>query len=814
MTNHFIDFRNADVILNMGSNVAENHPVSFKWIQAARDRGATFIHVDPRFTRTSSKADLYIRLRSGTDIAFLGGMIKYILDNNLYDEFYIKNYTNAPFMVNPDYAFEDGLFSGYDHQKRGYNTSTWTLEKNEKGIPKTDPALNNEHSVFQLLKKHYSRYSLDKVSDITGTPKPDLEEVYRIYASTGKPDKAGTVLYAMGWTQHTVGVQNIRAMSMIQLLLGNMGIAGGGVNALRGESNVQGSTDHALLFHLLPGYLPVPRAQWPTLAHYNKTTPGSKDPRSVNWWKNRPKYMASYLKSMYGQKAVKENDFGYTWLPKPGILRDASWLNLFDEMNKGSFNGFFAWGMNPACSSANAGKVRQAMAKIDWLVNVNLFDNETGSFWKGPGMNLKKIKTEVFQLPCAAFMEKEGSITNSGRLMQWRNKAVNPPGEAKPDGEIIYGLFKRVRALYEKSGGACPEPILNLKWDYESNGHFDIHTVAKEINGYFLEDIPEHPVDKKPYKKGTLVPSFVYLLDDGRTSCGAWIYSASYTEAGNMAARRKRVDSTGLGLYPEWAWAWPVNRRIIYNRASVDLEGNPRDPRRAVLSWDKSAKKWVGDVPDGPAPPMGTQGVYPFIMKPDGVASIFGPGLKDGPFPEHYEPLECPVEKNLMSGQRINPVVKIFEDDLDKFASCDPRYPFICSTYRVTEHWQTGVLTRWLPWLVEAEPQMFCELSLELARLRNIKNGEKIAVTTQRGRVEAVAIVTPRLKPFQIAGQTVHQIGLPWHYGWLQPRDGGDSANLLTPTVGDPNTMIPESKAFMANVSKISGQPAKKARKI
>lgn len=813
MTNHFIDFRNADVILNMGSNVAENHPVSFKWIQAARDRGAVFIHVDPRFTRTSAKADLYVRLRSGTDIAFLGGMIKYILDNNLYDDFYVKNYTNATFILNPKFSFEDGLFSGYDLQKRGYDASTWAVEKDDQGIPKTDMTLTHERSVFQWLKKHYSRYSLDKVSEITGTPKKDLEEVYRVYSSTKQPDKAGTILYAMGWTQHTVGVQNIRVMSIIQLLLSNMGIAGGGVNALRGESNVQGSTDHALLFHILPGYLPVPRAPWKTLESYNKTTPASKDPRSVNWWKNRPKYMASFLKSMYGDKATKENDFGYAWLPKPGILRDASWLNLFDEMNKGTFNGFLAWGMNPACSSANAGKVRQAMAKLDWLINVNLFDNETGSFWKGPGMDPKKIKTEVFLLPCAAFMEKEGSITNSGRLMQWRNKAANPPGEAKADAEIMNELFKKIRALYEKNSGAFPEPILNVKWDYETNGHLDIHKVAKEINGYFLEDIPEHPVDKKPYKKGTLVPSFVYLLEDGRTSCGNWLYSASYTEAGNMAARRKKTDPTGLGIYPEWAWAWPVNRRIIYNRASVDLEGNPRDPKRAVLKWDGSAKKWVGDVPDGPAPPMGSKGVYPFIMKPDGVASIFGPGLKDGPFPEHYEPLECPIEKNLMSGQRINPAIKIFEDDLDKFATCDPRYPFICSTYRITEHWQTGVLTRWLPWLIEAEPQMFCELSLELAKLRNIKNGERVTVSTQRGRVNAVAIVTARLKPFKVAGQTVHQIGLSWHYGWLQPKDGGDSANLLTPTVGDPNTMIPESKAFMANVVKLSKQPSKKVKK-
>jgi len=784
----------------MGGNVAENHPVSFKWIQAAKDKGATFIHVDPRFTRTSTKADIFVRLRSGTDIAFLGGMIKYILDNNLYDEFYVKNYTNASFIVNPKFSFEDGLFSGYDPTKRAYDKSTWTFERDENGIPKRDMTLQDPRCVFQLLKKHYSRYTLQKVSEITGTPMADLEKVYKAYASTGTPDKAGTVLYAMGWTQHTVGVQNIRAMAIVQDLLGNMGIAGGGINALRGESNVQGSTDHGLLFHILPGYLPTPRAQWPTLADYNKTTPQTKDPRSVNWWRHRPKYIVSFLKSMFGDKATKENDFGYNWLPKLDPTQDASWLNLFDEMYKGTFTGFFAWGMNPACSSANAGKVRQALAKLDWMVNVNVFDSETAEFWRGPGMDPKKVKTEVFQLPCAAFMEKEGSISNSGRWMQWRYKAANPPGEARPDGDIIYELFKKVKTLYEKERGAFPEPILNLKWDYETNGHFDVHKVAKEINGYDLTT-------------GKLVPNFVSLKDDGTTSCGNWLYSASYTESGNMAARRGKSDPTGLGLYPEWAWCWPLNRRIIYNRASVDLEGNPRNPKRPLLKWDPVAKKWIGDVPDNAVPPMGTNGAYPFIMKPDGVASIFGPGLADGPFPEHYEPLECPIEKNLLSSQRINPVVKIFEGGPDTFATCDPRYPFVCTTYRVTEHWQTGVLTRWLPWLIEAEPQVFCEISVELAKLRGIKNGDRVVVETPRGKIEAVAIVTSRLKPFNIAGQTVHLIGLPWHFGWLHPKDGGESANLLTPTIGDPNTMIPESKAFMANVKKLAVAPAKKQTK-
>jgi len=795
MTNHYNDFKNSDVILNMGGNVAENHPVSFKWIQAAKDKGATFIHVDPRFTRTSAKADIFVRLRSGTDIAFLGGMIKYLIENNMVDEFYVKNYTNASFIVNPRYSFDDGLFSGYDPTKRAYDRSTWALEKDEQGIPRRDMTLQDPRCVFQLLKKHYARYTLQKVSEITGTPTVDLEKVYKAYGSTYTPDKAGTVLYAMGWTQHTVGVQNIRTMAIIQDLLGNMGIAGGGVNALRGESNVQGSTDAALLFHIIPGYMPTPRAPWATLEDYNKTTPSSKDPRSINWWKNRPKYLVSYLKAMYGGKSTKENDFGYTWMPKLDAGQDASWLNLFDEMFKGTFTGFFAWGMNPACSSAHAGKVRQALTKLDWMVNVNVFDSETGSFWKGPGMDPKKIKTEVFQLPCAAFLEKEGSVSNSGRWMQWRYKCANPPGAAMPDGDIMFELFKKVRALYEKNKGAFPEPILSLKWDYETSGHFDIHKVAKEINGYDLTT-------------GKLMVNFVGLKDDGTTSCGNWLYSGSYTEAGNMAARRKKADPTGLGLYPEWSWCWPLNRRIIYNRASVDLDGNPRNPKRPLIKWDAEGKKWVGDVPDNAVPPMGTNGAYPFIMKPDGVASLFGPGLNDGPFPEHYEPLECPIEKNLMSNQRINPVIKVFEGGLDTFTTCDPKYPFVCTTYRVTEHWQTGVLTRWLPWLIEAEPQMFCEMSLELAKLREIKNGDRVRVESSRGKVEAVAIVTSRWKPFNIAGQTIHQVGLPWHYGWLHPKDGGESVNLLTPTIGDPNTMIPESKAFMVNVRKVTRQPA------
>ena len=805
MTNHWIDIRNSDCILIMGSNAAENHPISMKWVGKAMDKGATLISVDPRFTRTSSKADIYAALRSGTDIAFLGGMMNYILSNNKFHEEYAANYTNASFIVGSKFDFKDGLFSGYDPKAKKYDKSQWAFEKDENGVPKRDLTLKDPGCVFQLMKKHYSRYTLKTVSAITGTPEADLKKVYETYAETGAVDKTGTIMYAMGWTQHTVGVQNIRMMAMIQLMLGNMGRPGGGVNALRGESNVQGSTDHCLLFHIWPGYLGTPNASLVTLADYNaKNTPKTNDPLSANWWQNKPKYMASFLKAMFGEAATKENDFGYSWMPKLDVGTTYSWLDIFDEMYKGNFKGFFAWGQNPACSGANSNKTRQAMAKLDWMVNVNIFDNETASFWKGPGMNPGEIKTEVFFLPCLTSVEKEGSITNSGRWMQWRYAAAKPPRGPKGDGDIMVELFEKVRELYEAEG-KFPEPIKNLRWDYVKDGKYDPHAIAKLINGYFEQDVT---IKDKSYKKGTLVPSFAFLLDDGSTSSGNWLYCNSYTEKGNMAARREKKDPTGMGLYPEWSWCWPVNRRIIYNRAAVDLNGKPWSPNKNILEYKDG--KWVGDVPDGGWPPMSNKEKTkrPFIMKPDGVGSVFGPGRVDGPFPEHYEPLECPVPKNLMSSQRINPVAPVYGTEADAHFSCDPRFPFVGTTYRVTEHWQTGILTRWQPWLLELQPQLFVEMSNELGKLKGINNGDMCKVSSARGEVEAVAIVTGRFKPFKVQGTTVHQIGLPWCFGWVHPKDGGDSANLLTPSTGDPNTRIPETKAFMVNVEKLGKRRA------
>ncbi len=817
MTNHWIDIKNSDCILIMGSNAAENHPISFKYVTQAQLKGAKLINVDPRFTRTSSRADIYASLRSGTDIAFLGGMIKYILDNDLYNKEYTAWYTNAPFLVKDSFSFTNGLFAGYDYKSHKYDKSQWAFQTDADGVPLMDRELQDERCVFNLLKQHFSRYTPELVSKITGTPVKELMEVYQTYAATGAVGKAGTIMYAMGWTQHTTGVQNIRTMAIIQLLLGNMGMAGGGVNALRGESNVQGSTDHCLLWHIWPGYLKTPRASNTTLEAYNrKWTPVSHDPLSANWWQNYPKYSVSMLKSFFGDTATAANEFGYQWLPKVDDGAVYSWMDIFDHMYKGNVRGMFAWGQNPACSGANANKTRQAMTKLDWLVNVNLFDNETGSFWQGPDTEPTTIKTEVFMLPACVSVEKEGSITNSGRWMQWRYQGPRPLGNSLSDGDIIMELGRRIKTAYQH-GGAFPEPIANLKWDYCSHGEYDPHKVAREVNGYFLKDVT---IKGKTYEKGTLVPSFAFLQADGSTSSANWLYCNSYTEKGNMAARRSGKDAVNnIGLYPEFAWCWPVNRRIIYNRASVDLKGQPWDKDDWVIKFAGEVKdgkyvtsKWIGDVPDGgwypmenPDGSMRTDTKYPFIMRKYGHGQIFGPGLADGPFPEHYEPLECPVEKNLLNGQRMNPTAPVYDTRSDAFATCDPRFPYVGTTYRVSEHWQTGLMTRTQPWLMELQPQVFVEMSKELAKLRGIQNGERVMVRSARGKLECTAIVTRRLKPFNIDGAIVHEVGIPWHYGWRWPQSGAEeSANLLTPSTGDPNTRIPETKAFMVNVFKLS----------
>jgi len=809
MTNHYCDLKNADVILIMGSNAAEHHPIAFKWILRAKEKGATIIHVDPRYTRTSARCDFHVPLRSGTDIAFLGGMINYIMENKKYFKDYVLNYTNASFIVDRGFYFKDGLFSGYDANKRKYNKDTWVFDKDAKGAPQRDMSLSYPRSVFQLLKKHYSRYTLDKVSSITGVSKENLLKVYEIYSSTGRPDKAGTECYALGWTHHTVGSQNIRAMSIIQLLLGNMGIAGGGINALRGEPNVQGSTDHAILYNVLPGYLKTPSGSLGTLESYlKKYTPESKDPQSANYYSNYPKFFISFLKSLWGGKATKDNEFGYQWLPKMDDGKAYSTMHMFDAMYEDKIKGFFCIGADPAVSTPNSNKVRKALQNLDWLVGENIFNNETYEFWRGPGVDPKKIKTECFLLPASASMEKEGSQSNSGRWVQWKYKAAESPGDAIPVGEIELKIMAEIKKLYAKEGGPNAEAIVNLKWDYlDGKGHIDIMKVAKQINGVFLEDTVIEDKTKGTttvYKKGQPVPGFGNLQADGKTACGNWVISGSYTAEGiNKMMSRGKEDPAGLGLFPNWSFAWPVNRRILYNRASCDIYGRPYNRKRNILEW--KGDKWVGDVPDGPWPPMADKekGKYPFIMHKDGLGALFGPGMVEGPFPEHYEPLESPLEKNPMSSQRINPAAEIFKGEMDKIASASEKFPYVCTTYSCTEHWCSGALTRWQAWLLEMQPELYVEIGEQLAKEKGIKNGKKVKVSSIRGEVECVAMVTKRFKPFEVEGKTVHQVGLPFNYGWLHPKDGGDSTNFLTPTAGDANTFCPEYKAFMVNVTRI-----------
>jgi formate dehydrogenase-N alpha subunit len=822
MTNHWNDIANSDCIMAIGSNPAENHPAAFGHITIAKEKGAKLISVDPRFTRTSSKADIYAPIRSGTDIAFVGGMIKYVLDDmdkrpGNYNMTYVKEYTNAPYLINPSFKGPvdlDGLFSDYagginetDSSKTKYNTSaklfnwekipgSWDYQYDEAGIPKTDKTLKDPNCVFQLLKKHFSRYTPEMVNKTCGTPEDAFLEVCRTYAATGQAGKAGTICYAMGTTQHTYGTQNIRSYTILQLLLGNIGIAGGGINAMRGESNVQGSTDHCLLSHILPGYLKVPVNSDSSLqAYLDRTTPMQNDPSSLNWWKNTSKYIVSLLKAWYGKNATATNDFGFHYLPKVQSGVNYTHIALFEAMAAGTIKGLMVWGQNPAVGGPNANVERGAMDNLDWLLVTDMWHTETANFWQRPGANPADIKTEVFLLPARSSYEKEGSVTNSGRWSQWRYKCADGPGEAEDDLWMLDKIYKKLKELYETEGGPVAEAITGLDWDY-GDDHPDVRAVAKEINGYDLAT-------------GKLMATFGALKDDGTTTSGNWLYCHSYVEPdlepdapipGNRASLRSLDDGPFyIGLYPKWGWCWPVNRRIIYNRASVDLDGNPWDAEQPVIQWNPTkgdSGGWDGDVPDGGAAPMNQGGYKPFIMKPEGLSRLFGPQA-DGPFPEHYEPWESPVA-NPMSQQQINPAAKIFRPE----QRGDPaEYPIVCSTYRVCEHWQGGQMTRNMPWVIEAMPEPFVEMSEELAQEKGINNGDRVIVESPRGKIELAAVVTKRYKPFQINGYVVHQVGIPWHWGFTGLAKGA-SANELTPHVGDANTTIPEYKAFLVKVSK------------
>ncbi|MCD8340022.1 MAG: molybdopterin-dependent oxidoreductase [Burkholderiales bacterium] len=827
MTSHWCDFQNSDVFMTIGSNNVECHPLSSRWVHRGVDRGAKWIVVDPRFTRTASQADIYSPIRPGTDIAFFGGMVNYILQNKLYQKDYVLNYTNAAYLIDPNYKFdvENGLFSGWDEASRQYDAHTWHYQVAEiipwpeelgqsgawihdPGVPKFDPpaltvpkkdfTLQDPQCVINIMARHYSRYTIPKVCEITGMDPEVLEEIYKTYASTGAPEKSGNILYALGQTQHSYGSQNCRAMCVIQLLLGNIGVAGGGINALRGEPNVQGSTDIGATMDVMSGYLTWPiQETHPTLAKWL-----SVETYADGYYTNKPKFMVSLLKEWFGDNATEENDYCYDLLPKRSLAHNDSTIPSFHYMADQQVKGYMVFGMNPCHCQPNAKFVRHAMTNLDWLITSDWFETETASFWKAPDMKPEEIKTTVFLLPAALIYEKEGSINNSGRWIQWRTKALEPLGQAKSDFEIMTRLFHRLQHLYRTEGGVNPDQITKVNWNYRNpDGQLDVKACCHALNGYNT-------------KTGKLVNAFSELKADGSTACGCWIFSGYFNNEElkwqpleQPTARRSLVDPSGLGLYSNWSFCWPANRRVLYNRASCDMQGKPWNENRMLVSWNGS--KWVNnDVPDfviaGPGPNGTTVPIPPnnkaFMMTWEQNARLFSYPMKDGPLPEFYEPWESPTTNGL-NGRQSSPMV-MFTQFPDVIHNTPDKYPIVATSYSVVEMWQSGTQTRSIPWLVEIMPQPFVEISEELASEKGIRNGDKIRVWNERGSIEAYAMVTIRFKPLMINGKLTHTIGLIHHWSWAGAYATGDTMNDLTPNVGDPNSFIPEYKAFLVNVAK------------
>jgi formate dehydrogenase major subunit len=818
MTNGWVDIKNADVILAMGGNPAENHPVGFKWfIEAKKTRNAKLIAVDPRFTRTAAVADLYAPIRPGTDIAFLNGIIRYAIEKKRYHEDYVKIHTNGPYIVGEKFAFHDGLFSGFDAAKGEYDKTAWGYQADQKTTGySVDPTMQNPRCVFQLLKAHVDRYTPEMVERICGTPKGTFEKVAEIVTSTGNAERVGTITYALGWTQHSTGVQMIRAGATLQLLLGNVGRPGGGMNAFRGHSNIQGATDTGGNTEILPGYLKTPVGTQTNLKEYLETaTPTTLNKQawaSMNYWVNYPKFMVSLLKSAWGKAATKENDFGYEWLPKTD--GNYSWMYIFDDMYRGSSmraggkepgpEGLVSFGMNPVGLGPNSKKMIAALSKLKWLVMVENVETETASFWKAPreyeGPEPSKIPTEVFLLPAANFAEKDGTFTNSARWLQWKWKALDPPGQAKADQEILSRMVLAVRDLYRKEGGALPDPVFNVSWSYTNPVNPDLAEVLKEMSGKALADIPD-PKDKTKILKtaGQQLDGFGQLQADGSTMCGNWLHSGVFTEAGNNAQRRSTADPTGLGMYPNWGFSWPANRRVMYNRASADAEGKPWDPKRTGIAWN--GEKWVGDVPDiKPDSPPGEFGA--FIMLPEGVGRLFSPVLNDGPFAEHYEAIEAPIANPLHPNVTSNPASKKFSTDKDTYGKKE-EFPIVCTTYRLTEHFHYWTQHQQNGRLNEMQPGFFVEIPEGLAKEKGIANGSQVKVFSARGEIRGVAMVTKRMPELKIDGKPAWQIGFPIHWGFAgAPNHTGPLANMLTPSAMDPNTWTPEYKAFLVRVEK------------
>jgi formate dehydrogenase major subunit len=791
----------------MGSNMAECHPVGFQWVMEAKQRGATIIHVDPRYTRTSAVADVHVPIRAGSDIAFLGGIVNHILEHDLDMREYVVRYTNAATIIDErflDTEDLDGLFSGYDAEQRAYDGASWQYEGEP---PHTDSTLQHPRCVFQLLTRHYRRYTPELVEQVCGVPRDLFLRVANTLCHASGPDRTAAFCYAVGWTQHSVGAQYIRTAAIIQLLLGNIGRSGGGILALRGHASIQGSTDIPTLYNLLPGYLPMPHADHtPSLRDYIDAAS-----RPAGVWGHADAYIVSLLKAWWGDAATAENDFCFDYLPR--ISGDHSTYQTTIEMADGNVAGFFLMGENPAVGSANAKLHRRALARLDWLVVRDFSLIESATFWDdGPEIETGEatpdtIATEVFFLPAAAHTEKEGSFTNTQRLLQWHHTAVEPKGDCRSDLWFTYHLGRIIGVKLAGSTDPRDRPLLGLTWTYPVHGpHGEpaAESILREINGVGSD--------------GRALDGFTELRADGSTACGCWIYSGAYAGEENQTARRV-PGSEQSWVAPRWGWAWPNNRRLLYNRASADPDGNPWSDRKRYVWWDDDAGRWTGhDVPDFTAtmrpdhrPPRDARaedalrGDAPFVMQADGQGWLFAPsGLVDGPLPAHYEPHESPFI-NLLYRQSSNPVRDQYPRPADNPyhpTGDEPGaevFPFVMTTYRVTEQHTAGAMSRTVPYLAELQPEMFCEVSPQLAAERGLEHGGFATVISARAAIEARVLVTDRMAPLVVQGRTVHQVGLPYHWGG-RGLSVGDSANDLFPIVLDPNVHIQEVKAATCDI--------------
>jgi formate dehydrogenase major subunit len=805
MTNTWQDIKNANLVIVMGGNAAEAHPCGFKWvIEAKIENAARLVVVDPRFTRTASVADYYAPIRPGTDIAFLSGVIRYLLQKDQIQHEYVRAYTNAGLIVKEGFGFADGLFTGYNATTASYDRSSWDYELDEQGFAKVDDTWQHPRCVMQLMRKHVDRYTPEMVSRICGTPQDKFLQVCEMIAATAAPDKAMTCLFALGWTQHSIGSQNIRTMAMVQLLLGNIGVAGGGMNALRGHSNIQGLTDIGLLSDDMPGYLSMPRETEPGFEDYMRTRQYKPlRPGQTSYWQNYRKFIVSFQKAMFGGAAQPGNDWAYDWLPK---LDHGAYdiIRAFEMMNAGEMNGYICQGFNPMQAFPDRGKIRRGLSKLKFLVTMDPLDTETSRFWENFGpqnpSDPASIQTEVFQLPTTCFAEENGSLVNSARWLQWHYKAAEPPGDAQSDIWIMSGIFHRMRAMYRRDGGAFPDPILNLTWAFTDPEDPDPEELAKEMNGKALTDIKDAS-GSVTVRSGRLLDDFSQMRDDGTTASGCWIFAGCYTENGNQMARRDATDPREQGIAPNWAWAWPNNRRILYNRASADLSGKAWNPEKPIIEWDGT--RWSGiDVPDYPPTTKPQDAVGPFIMNAEGVGRLFARDLMaEGPFPEHYEPFESPAPNVLHPKIRSNPAARVFADDRAAFGTA-PDFPYVATTYRLTEQfhfWTKHALINAI-----LQPEEFVEIGEALAKEKGIAQGGWVKVSSKRGVVVCKAYVTKRIRPLMVDGKPTHVIGAPIHWGFTGQARKGYGANTLTPSVGDANTQTPEFKAFLVNVEPTS----------